>query len=61
VPVGPYLDQDRVWPAPDGSELPLEDLTPAQRLSALISLERSAEFDRPLTRRLRELVGPDAY
>jgi hypothetical protein len=50
-----YLDQDRVWPVPDGSEIELDAMTPAHRLCVLLALEGPHSCT-PLVRRLRELV-----
>ena len=49
-----YLDQDRVWPVPDGSVIELDEMTPAHRLSALVALGDLPPT--PLSRRLRSLV-----
>ncbi|MHB8466177.1 MAG: hypothetical protein ACYDH6_16160 [Acidimicrobiales bacterium] len=51
-----YLDQDRVWPAPDGTEIELDAMTPAHRLCVLLALE-TPHPTAPLVVRLRQLVG----
>ena len=50
-----YLDQDRVWPAPDGTEIALDAMSATHRLSVLLALEAPYPSC-PLVRRLRELT-----
>jgi hypothetical protein len=51
-----YLDQDRVAPVPDGTEIELEQMTAAHRLCLLLALETPYPGTK-LVRRLRELVS----
>ena len=51
-----YLEQDRVWPVPDGSEIELDAMTHAHLLCVLPALE-GPHSRTPLVRRLRQLVA----